>query len=201
MYVKFVTIAVAAGAAAAAVSPACSYRLAAGDPAMIFEAAVRHVLAGTNGALRIDTRIMDSIPTRFDYERDVHIAPNPTLVPLPDEERQREAILARLSVLSERIEDYTACTPHIGGVPIRRPGETPEWRAAADSARTACAPRERYGVAILGLPRRVAGGGTWKIRVYLVAAESRQVFDLVLAQAGSGAWSVIGREELLTVSS
>jgi hypothetical protein len=189
-------------AVAAVVSPACSYRLgAASDPAMIFEEAARHVLAGTNGAVRMDSRIMDSVPTRFDYERDVHRAPTPTLVPLPHEERQRKAILARLGVLPERIEDYAACTPYIGGVPIRRPGETPAWRAAADSARTACAPRERYGIAILGLPRRETDRAAWKIRVYLVTAESRQVYDLVLAEAGSGAWSVIGREELLTVSS
>lgn len=168
---------------------------------MIFEAAARHVLISTSGAVRIDFRIMDSISTRFDYERDVHTAPTPTLLPLPHEEQQRQAILARLGILPERIEDYAACTPYIGGVPIRRPGETPSWRASMDSARTACASRQRYGVAILGLPRRVADAGAWKIRVYLVAAESRQVFDLVLVEAGSGAWTVTGREELLTVSS
>lgn len=187
------------GAVAAAATPACSYRLAAGDTATIVEAAVRHVQVQHDGAVRFDSRVMDSIPTRFDYERDVLIAPTPTLVPLAREERDREVILARLGVQRERIGDYTACTPYIGGVPIERPGETPAWRAAADSARSACRERERYGAAILGLPRRGAGGA-WRIRVYLVAAESRQVYDLVLSQVG-GEWIVIGQEELLRVSS
>jgi hypothetical protein len=201
MCVKHVTMGLVLVAVAAAGGPACGHRLAASDPAMIFEVAARNVLVYTNGAVRIDARIMDSIPTRFDYARDVHIAPTPTLLSLPREEREREVILTQLGVHRERIEDYTACTPHIGGVPIQRPGETPAWRAAADSARAACAPRQRYGIAILGLPRRDANGAAWKIRVYLVTAESRQVFDLVLAQARSGGWSVMGREELLTVSS
>lgn len=188
-------------AVAAAGAPACGYRLAASDPAMIFEVAARNVLVYTNGAVRIDARIMDSIPTRFDYARDVDIAPTPTLLSLPREEREREVILTQLGVIRERIEEYTACTPHIGGVPIQRAGETPAWRAAADSARAACSPRQRYGVAILGLPRRDGNGAARKIRVYLVTAESRQVFDLVLAHTGSGGWSVMGREELLAVSS
>jgi hypothetical protein len=168
---------------------------------MIFEAAARQVLIDTNGAVRIDSRIMDSIPTQFDYERDVHITPTPSLMRLPSEERQREVTLTRMGVLQERIEDYTVCTPHIGGVPIKRPGETAAWRAAADSARAACAAREGYGVAVLGLPRREADGAAWKIRVYLVAAELRHVFDLALAQTGTGVWTVIGREELLKVMS
>ena len=201
MHVKFPTVGVMLMTVAAAAGPACGFQLAASDPAMIFEAAARSVLVYTSGAVRIDARIMDSIPTRFDYERDVHTAPTPTLLSLPREEREREVILTRLGVLQERIEDYTACTPHIGGVPIQRPGETPAWRAAADSARAACSPRQRYGVAILGLPRRDANGAAWKIRIYLVTAEARQVFDLVLAHSGSGGWSVTGREELLTVSS
>jgi hypothetical protein len=199
MSLKSLNVVLAAVAALA--SPACGHRLAAIDPAMIFEAATRNVLAYTNGAVRIDARVMDSIPTRFNYERDVHIAPTPALFSLAREEREREVILYRLGVVRERIEDYVACTPYIGGVPIRRPGETAAWRAAADSARAACASRESYGVAIMGLPRRDGNGAAWKIRVYLVAAESRHVFDLVLAPAGSGGWSVTGREELLTALS
>ena len=145
---------------------------------MIVEAAVRHVQAQHNGAVRFDPRVMGSIPTRFDHERDVLIAPTPTRVPLAREERDREAILVRLGVQRERIEDYTA----------------------ADSARSACRERERYGAAILGLTRRSADGASWRIRVYLVAAESRQVYDLVLSQVGRD-WVVIGEEELLRVSS
>jgi hypothetical protein len=82
----------------------------------------------------------------------------------------------------------------------RAAGATPAWRAAADSARSACRERERYGAAILGLPRRSADGASWRIRVYLVGAESRQVYDLVLSQVGRD-WVVIGEEELLRVSS
>ncbi|WP_420129899.1 hypothetical protein [Longimicrobium sp.] len=143
---------------------------------------------------------MDSIPTRFDFERDVVIAPTPTLLVLRDEERQRQATLTRLGVQPERIEDYTACTPYIGGVPVNRPGATPEWRAAADSARRACAARATYGVAVLSLPRRTSEGTSWKIRVYFVSAESRQIHDLLLAWDG-GTWTVLSREELLSVSS
>lgn len=199
MQVSLVT-SVVLGAVAAAASAACSYGLAMGDPTTIFAASVRHVQVETNGAVRFDSRVMDSIPTIFDYERDVLIAPTPTLIPLAREERNREVVLARLGAHRERIEDYTACTPHIGGVPIRRPGETPAWRAAADSARSACRERERYGAAILGLPRRGLDGRAWRIRVYLVAAESRKVYDLVLSQVGSD-WIVIDEEELFSVSS
>jgi hypothetical protein len=143
---------------------------------------------------------MDSIPTSFDFERDVVIAPTPAMLALPEEERQRQVTLTRLRIQPERIEDYTACTPYIGGVPVDRPGATPEWRAAADSARSGCAARATYGVAVLGLPRRTSDGASWKIRVYFVSAESRQIHDLLLAQNG-GTWTVLSREELLSVSS
>lgn len=200
MNVGFFTLVVGAVVA----STACSYRPSGGGrigPATtIFEAAVRNIATGSNGAVRIDSRIMDSIPTRFDFERDVVIAPTPTLLVLPGEERQRQVTLARLRIRPERIEDYTACTPHIGGVPVDRPGATPEWRAAADSARRACAARATYGVAILGLPRRTPDAASWKIRVYFVSAESRQIHDLLLIQNG-GTWTVVSREELLSVSS
>jgi hypothetical protein len=143
---------------------------------------------------------MDSIPTRFNFEQDVAIAPTPSLAAAPREERRREITLARLNVPRERIDDYTACTPHIGGVPVERPGATPEWRAAADSARRACAERESFAVAIFGSSRRSLGGRSWKIRYYFVNAVTRQVVDLELVQSGRG-WTVIGREELLSVSS
>lgn len=143
---------------------------------------------------------MDSIPIRFDPERDVVTAPTPTLLALPHEQRERQGTLVRLGIPSERMEEYIACTPHIGGVPINRPGLTPEARAAADSARNACAGRATYGVAILGLPRRASDGASWTIRVYLLTAVSRQVYDLVLART-SGAWTVLRREELMSVSS
>lgn len=193
-----------ASAVVVAVASGCRYGLAGDGPdartAPIFDAAVRHITEGSGGAVRIDARIMDSIPTRFDPARDVVIAPTPTLLAMPREERHRHLTLVRLRVPQERIEDYIACTTYIGGVPVDRPGTTPESRAEAARARAACAERTRYGVAILGLPRRAADGRSWAIRVYLVSAETRQVEDLLLAPTG-GRWQVIGREELLSVSS
>jgi hypothetical protein len=191
-------------AVVAAAAPACSSQSAArpttGHTVPIFRAAVEHIVASAGWAVRIDDRIMDSISTSFDHERDVLTAPTPTLLALRDEERQRRAMLARLRVPQERIEDYTACTPYIGGVPVNRPEATADMRAATDSARSACAERARYGVGILGLPRRAADGASWKIRVYFVTAVSRQVYDLILAPAGE-TWTVLGRDELLSASS
>lgn len=202
MNARFRTMIVVAVVAAAA--PACSSQVAArttkGYSAPIFRAAVEHIVASAGWAVRIDDRIMDSISTSFDYERDVLTAPTPTLLALRREERQRRATLDHLRVPQERIEDYTACTPYLGGVPVNRPEETANMRAATDSARSACAERARYGVGILGLPRRAADGASWKIRVYFVTAVSRQVYDLVLAPAGE-TWTVLGRDELLSVSS
>jgi hypothetical protein len=170
------------------------------NAADLYLAAVTHAREHHGWPLRVDPRIMDSIPTAFNFERDVHVAPTPSLAAETREERRREMILARLDVPRERIEDYIACTPYIGGVPIKRPGVTPEWQAAADSARSACAEQESFAVAIFGLPRRVQGRQSWKIRYYFLNAVTRQVVDLELAPSGR-AWTVIAREELLSVSS
>jgi hypothetical protein len=192
--------------AAVAASEGCSFRVAGGahtvdaSAADLYLAAVTHTREHHGWPLRVDPRIMDSIPTKFNFERDVHIAPTPSLAAETREEQRREMILARLNVPRERIEDYIACTPHIGGVPIKRPWATPEWQAAADSARSACAEEESFAVAIFGLPRRVEGRQTWKIRYYFLNAVTRQVVDLELAPSGR-AWTVIAREELLSVSS
>lgn len=192
-------------AAVAAATTACGFRVtesqsvasSAADP---FSAAVEHTREHHRWPLRIDPRVMDSIPTQFNFDRDVVIAPTPSLVAARREERRRGIILERLNVPRENIENYTACTPYIGGIPVERAGVTPEWRAAADSARRACAERASFAVAIFGLPRRAVGGQSWKVRYYFVNAVTRQVVDLELAQSGHG-WTVIGREELLSVSS
>jgi hypothetical protein len=192
--------------AATAVSAGCSFRVAGGAPTVdasaadLYLAAVTYTREHHGWPLRIDPRIMDSIPTQFNYERDVHIAPTPSLAAETGEERRREMVLGRLNVPRERIENYIACTPHIGGVPVKRPWATPEWQAAADSARSACAERESYGIAIFGIPRRAEGRQSWKIRYYYLNAVTRQVVDLELAPSGR-AWTVIAREELLSVSS
>lgn len=145
---------------------------------------------------------MDSIPLQWNYERDTLIAPNPTLLSRPWEERDREAVLARLGAQRERIEDYIACTPYLSGRPIRQPEATaesmPAWTAVVDSARRACSERERYGAAILGLPRpvedgspwKIEDGAAWRIRVYLLEAKPRYVFDLIILQV-NGEWTVI----------
>jgi hypothetical protein len=204
MQVKSVAM-VVLGVAAAVVCTACSYPPPSGDYTGIFEAAVRRIQADHDGAVRFDPRVMDSIPLEWDYERDTLIAPNPTLLSLPWEERDREAVLARLGAQRERIEDYTACTLYLSGRPLRQPEATaesmPAWTAVVDSARRACSERERYGAVILGLPRRVedgspwkiADGTAWRIRAYLVEAKPRFVFDLVVSQV-DGKWTVIDSE-------
>lgn len=193
-----------ASAVVAAGAPACGVQVAAettpGHTAPIFRAAVQHVVASAGWPVRIDSRIMDSISTSFDFERDVVVAPIPTLITLPQEEEQRRLTLARLRVPRERIGDYAACTPYMGGVPVNRHGPAADLRTATASARTACAERASYGVGILGLPRRHADGASWKIRVYFITAVSRQVYDLILAPAGE-TWTVLGRDDLLIVSS
>lgn len=214
MQVRFVTLMVL-GAMAAVAGPACGQQLAPddstsgqqlapGDSTGIFEAAVKRIQRDHEGTVRFDSRVMDSIPLQWDYERDTLIAPNPTLHSSARVERDREVVLARLGMQRERIDDYTACTPYIGELgarPIRQPEATPEampaWQAVADSARRACSERETYSAAILGLPRPVEEGspyGTaWRIRVYQVAAVERYVYDMVLKKV-DGEWTVVDQE-------
>jgi hypothetical protein len=210
MQVRFVPWVVLAAVAALA-SPACGYplpqlpQLSSADSTAIFEAAVQRIQRDHKGTVRFDSRVMDSIPLQWDYERDTLIAPTPTLLPAAARvQREREAVLARLGMQRERIDDYTACTPYIGELgarPVRQPEATPEampaWQAVADSARSACGERETYSAAILGLPRPVEDGSpygrAWRIRVYQVAAVERYVYDLVLKKEG-GEWTVVDQE-------
>lgn len=188
--------------------PACQSHLSqvSPDPGLaVFEVAVRAVVSDSSWPVRIDPRIMDSVPTTFEVERDFDQAPPPTLVPAAAIVALRSDVLRRLGIETEQIEQYARCTRYLGGVPyIPLPGapSAPVSDAGVEERRT-CAARARHAAAILGSPTPRStpeNDGSWAIRVYLVSPVTRAVYDLVLIPRDGG-WQVARQEDIMRVTS
>jgi hypothetical protein len=174
------------------------------SPSGIYEAAARHLLAESRGwVLRMDPRLMDSIPTVFDVERDVEEAPSPSFVPNDPHLSERVEVLASLGISQDRIEDYAACTRYMGGVPYTGPEARAEETQEERERRRACAARSGDAAAVLGLPRRATTdprSEAWTVRAYILTPVSREVSDLIMVREATG-WSVVRTIQVMRVVS
>lgn len=171
----------------------------------LFNAGIQHVASKTLGwTLHVDPRFMEAVTTDFDVERDGEVAPAPRLLPSDPLLQEREAMLDRLAIPQERIEEYAACTRYLGGIPYTGPDSRANEPEGERERRRACASRGADAAAIFGRPQRLADEGAvpaWSMRVYILTPVSREVSDLILVPGSGGRWTVARSIEVLNVTS